>query len=533
MANISKLNVQGTAYNLHDAESLHYIGKINALPSESTTSITTDIVTGHTIAKYDYIVVGTDRLNYVCTAVTTSGDPAATTVTWTLISEKAAEVSVKGVKVNGTELTPDTQGIVDIPAATDSAFGVVKTGDNITNTAGVISVEVATDSVFGVVKTGTNITNTSGVISVADATTTGKGVVQIGSNIDVNNGTISVADATSSVKGVVQTGANITNTDGVISVADATSTVKGVVQLSTAIPSDPTTAVDTKAATEKAVADAIDAIPVKDVKVNGTSVVDSADQIAKVVINAATVVIDSTTAANNALPDGVKATTQQTSDDSDLLATTAYVHDLFDDIANPMIFKGNATLTADSTDPTTAAITVSGTVKKGYTYKITDIAASPAYTGNLKVGDTIIADKDNPKVTADWVAGTDWTVVPSGDENDGTVMSVAASAASGSNLTVSVKDTTTHSTSAITEAGSITVGIATGYQLLADADKTKIDTIGTSSAVYNSVTASDTAAASNSVAPARVGTNTGVDDDTLYIDFLNFGTAAVVGEATT
>lgn len=59
--------------------------------------------------------------------------------------------------------------------------------------------------------------------------------------------------------GVVETGANITNTNGVISVANATALVKGVVQLSTAIPS--TGAVDTKVATEKAVADAIANLP--------------------------------------------------------------------------------------------------------------------------------------------------------------------------------------------------------------------------------------------------------------------------------
>lgn len=375
------------------------------------------------------------------------------------------------------------------------------------------------------------ISEAAAEIPVQDVTVAGTSV------LDTSDHTAKIVVATASDAatpkfGVVQTGANITNTNGVISVEDATASVKGVVQLSTAIPA--TGAVDTKAATEKAVADAIDAIPVKDVTVNGTSVVDSSDQTAKVVINAATVVIDSETAANNALPDGVTATTQATSDDSTKLATTAYVHDLFDDIANPMIFKGDATLTADSTDPTTAAITVSGTVKKGYTYKITSIATTtPAYSGNLKVGDTIIADKDNPKVTADWVAGTDWTVVPSGDENDGTVMSVAASAASGSNLTVSVADTETGSTSTITEAGSITVGIASGYQLLADADKTKIDTIGSSSAVFNSVEASSTAG-TNSAAPAHVGVvGEGEDGETLYIDFLNFGTADVVGEATT
>ena len=448
MANISKLNVNGTAYNLRDAAAMHYLGHTTTdiVPGTTGASITIG-GTSVTAVANDYVTSGTSNLNYIWNGTA-----------WELLSEAAAEIPVQDVTVAGTSVLDTSDHTAKIVVATAS-------------------------------------------------------------------------DAATPKFGVVQTGANITNTNGVISVEDADASTKGVVQLSTAIPSDPATAVDTKAATEKAVADAIDAIPVKDVTVNGTSVVDSADQTAKVVINAATVAIDSTTDSNNVLPDGVKATTQQTSDDSTLLATTEFVHDLFDDIANPMIFKGDATLTADSTDPTTAAITVSGSVKKGYTYKITSIAASPAYTGNLKVGDTIIADKDNPKVTADWVAGTDWTVVPSGDENDGTVMSVEASAAQNSNLVVTVEDTTTHSTSAITEAGSITVGIATGYQLLSDADKAKVDTIGTSAPVFNSVTTGSSASGDNSAAPAHVGdTSQGEDADTLYIDFLNFGTADVIGE---
>lgn len=452
MANISKLNVQGTAYNLRDAASMHYIGHASAGITESEGVYTSQGLTGisATIAVNDFITYGTSNLNYVCTNVNTSTDPA--TQTWALISEAAAEIPVQDVTVGGTSVLNTSNHTAEIEIATASTAATPKFG-------------------------------------------------------------------------VVQTGANITNTAGVISVEDATDSVKGVVQLSTAIPA--TGAVDTKAATEKAVADAIDAIPVKDVTVNGTSVVDSADQTAKVVINAATVVIDSVTAANNALPDGVKATTQQTSDDSDLLATTAYVHDLFDDIANPMIFKGAATIAADGsvtvTDPTS-----SSDIKKGYTYKIGTVTTG--YSGDLKVGDTIIANDDDPDVSS---VGSDWTVVPSGDENDGTVMSVAASAASGSNLTVSVADTETLSTDAITVAGSITVGIASGYQLLSDADKAKVDTIGASSAVYNSVTASDTAAATNSVAPAHVGNgSTTGDADTLYIDFLNFGTADVIGEDT-
>lgn len=178
---ISKIKLgTGDPINLRDSASMHYAGHgTDATEMHESSGVYTSSTTltgiSATIVKNDYITLGTDRANYVCTDVT------GTTATWALLSEAAAEVPVKAVKVNGTALVPDTNGAVDIPAATDAAFGVVETGSN------------------------------------------------------------------------------ITNTNGVISIADASTTVKGVVQLSTVIPS--TGAVDTKVATEKAVADAISELP--------------------------------------------------------------------------------------------------------------------------------------------------------------------------------------------------------------------------------------------------------------------------------
>ena len=121
------------------------------------------------------------------------------------------------------------------------------------------------------------------------------------------------------------------------------------------------------------------------------------------------------------IPSDVTATTQATSDDSTKVATTAFVHDVVDELPEPMVFTGSITLTADSTDTTKCSITVSdpssaASIKKGYTYKVTSIAVSPVYTGTLKVGDTLIAKRNAPVVTAAWVENTDWIVVPSGDE---------------------------------------------------------------------------------------------------------------------
>lgn len=93
----------------------------------------------------------------------------------------------------------------------------------------------------------------------------------------------------------------------------------------------------------------------------------------------------------------------------------------------PMVFKGSAIITADANDPSKCSITVSSPataskIKRGYEYKVTSIATTtPAYTGSIKVGDTIIADKNAPVVGPTWTLDTDWTVVPSGDEPEYTV----------------------------------------------------------------------------------------------------------------
>ena len=103
------------------------------------------------------------------------------------------------------------------------------------------------------------------------------------------------------------------------------------------------------------------------------------------------------------------------------LATQKFVEKAISGIAGPMTFKGSATITADSIDTTKCSISVSDPlvttdIKRGFTYKITSIASSPVYTGPLKIGDVVIACKDAPVVTTSWVVDTDWTVVPSGDE---------------------------------------------------------------------------------------------------------------------
>ena len=152
---------------------------------------------------------------------------------------------------------------------------------------------------------------------------------------------------------------------------------------------------------------------IQSVKVNGTALTPDGSQAVDITAIPASIV------SAGALVNGMTATTQSTSDDSAKVATTEFVHDVVDELPEPMVFKSGMTLTADSIDTTKCSITVSDPVsasdiKSGYTYKVTTISGT--YTGAIKVGDTFIAKKDTPKVDATWVVDTDWTVVPSGDE---------------------------------------------------------------------------------------------------------------------
>lgn len=146
-------------------------------------------------------------------------------------------------------------------------------------------------------------------------------------------------------------------------------------------------------------------------------------------------------------------------------AVAEYVDDAIDALPKPMVFKGGITLTADSTDTTLCSLTLpSGitTIKEGYTFKVVAIASSPVYTGNIKVGDTLYADKDNAKTTADWVVDTDWTITPSGDEPSGTVTEVTASDG------IIAYDNATHGSS-ISDNGNIKLALVTNHTTTANA----------------------------------------------------------------
>ena len=113
---------------------------------------------------------------------------------------------------------------------------------------------------------------------------------------------------------------------------------------------------------------------------------------------------------SGAIPSAVTATTQAATDNSTKIATTAYVTTAIANLPEPMVFKG--TVGTNGT-VTWANLVTAAAANEGWTYKV--ITAHSAETGKpaAKVGDTIISN------------GTEWTVIPSGDEPSGTVTSIA------------------------------------------------------------------------------------------------------------
>ena len=329
------------------------------------------------------------------------------------------------------------------------------------------------------------------------------------------------------------------------------------------LTADTTTTSGHCVATYALLSEAAAEIPVLGVTLNGDNIVDSSTKIANVVINPDDVTVvtvptpanpeqptpEETAAINaaiatNTLANGVRGVTQSAANDSTLIATTEFVHNVFDEVVNPMVFKGSAEITADDTDPEKCSITIGGTIKKGYTYKITTIYASSgekAYKGALKVGDTIIADKDSPDVTADWVEDTDWTVIESADDVD--VTSVAV----GAGLTTALPSGQTAG-DPITSTGTINLKLVNGSTALSGSAVAASDTYrtlpvavdasgnlatavpagtltevlsgsNTSNAVTQIQNTGSTGTGAGAFLAAHVGT--GADDtDTLYIDYI-------------
>ncbi len=114
-------------------------------------------------------------------------------------------------------------------------------------------------------------------------------------------------------------------------------------------------------------------------------------------------------------------TTSVTSGSGDLV-TAGAVYTAIDNLPEPMVFKGGATITKSGNTYTLSVTTPSSTadIKEGYTYKVT---SAPSSDANFKVGDTLVANQNNPGTNPQ----SNWTLIPSGDEPSGTVTSVGMS----------------------------------------------------------------------------------------------------------
>ena len=140
---------------------------------------------------------------------------------------------------------------------------------------------------------------------------------------------------------------------------------------------------------------------------------------------------------------GVATTISASSTDADL-ATAKAVHDAIDAMPEPMVFKGSL-----GTGGTITDLPAASTANEGYTYKV---ITEGTYAGQAaKIGDTFISD------------GTNWVLIPSGDEPSGTVTSVGVETASGSHLST---DGTP-----VTSSGTITISVDSGYSIPSDTDQ--------------------------------------------------------------
>lgn len=113
------------------------------------------------------------------------------------------------------------------------------------------------------------------------------------------------------------------------------------------------------------------------------------------------------------------------------IATTAFVQSAINALPEPMIFKGSL-----GTGGTITTLPAASSDNEGFTYKV--ITAGTYASQSAKVGDTFISD------------GTNWILIPSGDEPSGTVTSVKIEATA---------PLTINDSSAITTSGTRTLGI--------------------------------------------------------------------------
>lgn len=209
---------------------------------------------------------------------------------------------------------------------------------------------------------------------------------------------------------------------------------------------------------------------------------------------------------SGAIPSAVTATTQASTDNSTKIATTAYVTTAIANLPEPMVFKGSVGTGGTITSLPTAAV-----ANEGHTYKVITALSSPS----AKVGDTVISN------------GSEWIVIPSGDEPSGTVTSVGVSNATNGGLTVSG--------SPVTSSGTITIGhsnVLSSAQTTQAVYPIKIDKNGHISAYGSAVTiptvpsATGSSTTGISIAAHGTGTVIGVQSTTTTASKVTVGSSS-------
>lgn len=136
-------------------------------------------------------------------------------------------------------------------------------------------------------------------------------------------------------------------------------------------------------------------------------------------------------------------TTDEYNVDSAYPVTGKAIEAAMNTLPNPMLYKGSLGTGGTITELPTASAS-----NEGFTYKV---ITSGTYAGqSAKVGDVFISN------------GTEWTIIPSGDEPEGTVISVGMSVPTG----LKIKE----GTSPVTTSGTIEVQLDEGYVIPKEAD---------------------------------------------------------------
>ena len=125
------------------------------------------------------------------------------------------------------------------------------------------------------------------------------------------------------------------------------------------------------------------------------------------------------------------------------LVTGGAVWSAIDNLPEPMVFKGSL-----GTGGTITTLPAASSANEGFTYKV--ITAGTYASKTAKVGDTFIS------------TGSEWVLIPSGDEPEGTVTSVGLTVPTGLSVTGSP----------ITSSGTLAITFASGYSIPTTANQT-------------------------------------------------------------